>query len=68
MVRMVVRTNDVEPDHPAYGERPYYDDEEMPRVIREWFDGALDDRDDGPHITWSEFRLKAPAPEQEKGS
>lgn len=52
MVRMTIRTNE-NPDKEIY-----YEDEEIPSVIREWFDGALEDRDDGPRIEWSEFRQK----------
>ena len=57
-VRLVVRTNDTEPGDRRHGECPYYSDTEMPLEIRRWFDGALEDRDDGPYIAWSEFRMR----------
>lgn len=53
-IRMTVELND-----PDYGGRPaseeYYEDQEVPYQLREWWDGSLEDRDDGPKITWSEF-------------
>lgn len=62
MIRLLVRTNDTEPGDVRHGERPYYDDQEMPGMIRDWFDSGLEDRDDGPVITWFEARMK-PTPE-----
>lgn len=53
IVRMVIETND--PGIIAHDRGPYYDDGEMPFQLREWMDGALEDRDDSPHIVWSEF-------------
>lgn len=58
MIRLVVRTNDTEPGDRRYGERPYHSDQEMPERIREWFDAGLEDRDDGPAITWFEARMR----------
>jgi hypothetical protein len=58
-VRLTIRTNDRE-DEAERGE-PYYSDTEIPRVIRSWFDGALEDRDDSPEIIWSEFTLRTEA-------
>lgn len=51
-IRMTVELNDPEITR---HEDPYYDDQEVPFQLREWFDDALSDRDDSPHITWSEF-------------
>lgn len=50
VVRMIIESNTEYPD-----ERPYHDDQQMPFQLREWMDEALNDRDDGPHITWTEF-------------
>jgi hypothetical protein len=48
-VRMVIETNE-NPDKEIY-----YDDQEIPRVLRQFMDAALEDRDDGPQIVWSEW-------------
>ena len=54
LVRMVIEMND--PDD-TVGD-PYYEDQEVPFQLREWFDDALYDRSDHPKITWSEFVLQ----------
>lgn len=52
VVRLVVEAND--PD--VTGDRkPYHGDQEMPAMLREWWDAGMEDRDDSPCIVWSEF-------------
>lgn len=63
LVRMVIRTNDLEPDHPAAGRPPYHSDQEMPQALDEWIRAALEDRDDSPHVVWAEYTLRVPPAE-----
>lgn len=57
-VRLTVRTNDRE-DEAERGE-PYYEDTEMCRVISDWIEGALEDRDDSPYVYGGEVTLVTP--------
>lgn len=58
-VRMTIELND--PEIEGERDHPYYEDREVPFQLREWMDDALSDRDDSPHITWSEFVMDDPA-------
>lgn len=49
LVKMIVETN----ENP--GKEIYYDDLEMHTMICTWVDGALEDRDDGPHRVFAEI-------------
>lgn len=61
-VRLVIVANDPED---TSGD-PYYEDQEIPFQLREWFDDALDDRMDHPKIEWAEFtRRPDPKPSME---
>lgn len=57
-VRLTVRTNDRENE--AERGEPYYDDEEMGRVLSSWIESALEDRDDHPYVYWGEIVLQGP--------
>lgn len=61
VVRLVVEAND--PDITGDG-APYHDDHEMPGMLRQWWDAGMEDREDSPHIVWSEFVRQETANDQ----
>ena len=58
-VRLTVRTNEGDG---RSGREEYYTDDEMGRMLTEWINGALEDRDDGPYVYWGEV-IRSGAPE-----